>query len=54
MSDVVKQAIETRDIFTLRQIAATAVSEQKLVLQLLADLIEGQRNPPTTGTARTA
>ncbi len=47
MTDTVKEAIETRDSSTLRKIAASAVSDQKLVLQLLADLFEGQYQPPS-------
>jgi hypothetical protein len=54
MADAVKQAIETRDSSTLRKMAITAMSDQKLVLQLLADLIECKPQQPGTGTARSA
>ncbi len=54
MADTVKEAIKTRDSSTLRKIAATAVSDQKAVLQLLADLIESQSQRPSAGPSRTA
>ncbi len=54
MADAVKEAIETRDISTLRQIAAAAMSEQKLILQLLADLFECQPQRPGPGANHTA
>jgi hypothetical protein len=54
MADAVKKAIETRDSSTLRKMATTAMSDQKLVLQLLADLIECKPQHPSSDTARSA